>query len=133
MVAIRRVIAEQYPHHLYTRTGANEATQDEHGGWAESGGQWQHCGRCREETNGKGTSAAVGGGQFTTYSATIYLPQGAARIPEGTEVIVADTELDPADLDDKDRIRELVNGGLVRIAGTCLKFDTGRLHSRLWV
>lgn len=137
MVNIANVINNQYPRRLYIRASQGEATQDDHGAWRESGAGWRLYGACREETNGKGSTIATGGGKFTTFSALIQIPQGAGeRIPEGTEVIAADVELDAATvarLDDRGMVQELVNKGTVRIAGTCLKFDLGRLHSRLWV
>ena len=137
MVNIADVINNQYPHRLYYRASEGEATQDDHGAWRESEAGWKLYGACREETNGKGSTIATGGGKFTTFSALIQIPQGAGeRIPEGTEVIAADKELDAATvarLDDANLVQELVNEGTVRIAGTCLKFDLGRLHSRLWV
>lgn len=127
MVNLADVINNQYPHRLYYRASEGEATQDDHGAWRESEAGWKLYGACREETNGK----------FTTFSALIQTPQGAgARIPEGTEVIATDKELDAttvARLDDAKLVQELVNEGTVRVAGTCLKFDLGRLHSRLWV
>ena len=111
--------------------------QDDHGAWRESEAGWKLYGACREETNGKGSTIATAGGQFTTFSALIQIPQGAdTRIPEGTEIIATDKELDAATvgrLDDAKLVQELVNEGTVRAAGTCLKFDRGRLHSRLWV
>lgn len=137
MVNVTDVINRQYPHHLYRRESAAEATQNELGGWSESEAAWRYCGTCREETNGKGATIATAGGKFTTFSALIQIPQGATeRIPEGTEVIVTDTQLEAADveqLDDRGKVQELVSKGTVRIAGTCLKYDAGRLHSRLWV
>lgn len=137
MVNIADVINNQYPHRLYIRASQGEASQDDHGAWRESEAGWRLYGACREETNGKGSTIATGGGKFTTFSALIQIPQGAGeRIPEGTEVIAADIELDAATvarLDDRGMVQELVSMGTVRIAGTCLKFDLGRLHSRLWV
>lgn len=137
MVNISDVINRQYPHHLYRRDSGAEATQDSHGGWSGGAPTWIYCGSCREETNGKGTTIATAGGKYTTFSALILIPQGAGkRIPEGTEIIVSAEPLEVADvetLDDADKVQELVSKGTVRIAGTCLKFDAGRLHSRLWV
>lgn len=137
MVNIADVINNQYPHRLYYRASEGEATQDEHGAWLQSTASWKLYGACREETNGKGATIATAGGKFTTFSALIQIPQGSgARIPEGTEIIATDKELDAAtiaSLDDRQLVQELVNEGTVRIAGTCLKFDLGRLHSRLWV
>ena len=137
MVNIADIINNQYPHRLYYRTSEGEATQNDHGGWDGSPAGWELYGRCREETNGKGSTIATAGGEFTTYSALIQIPQGEGpRIPEGTEIIVADIELDDttvAGLDDRSKVQELLNTGTVRAAGKCLKFDLGRLHSRLWV
>lgn len=137
MVNLADVINRQYPHHLYKRISAGEAVQDEHGSWSASEAAWVYCGTCREETNGKGATIATAGGKFTTFSALIQIPQATAeRIPEGTEVLVSEEILDASEvetLDDRSKVQELINSGAVRIAGTCLKFDFGRLHSRLWV
>lgn len=137
MVNISDVISSQYPHRLYYRASEGEATQDEHGSWREGAAAWHRYGACREETNGKGATVATAGGAFTTFSATVMIPRGApGRIPEGTEVIIADRELDDltaATLDDRGKVQELISRGIVRASGTCLKFDLGRLHSRLWL
>lgn len=135
MVNIADVVNNPYPHRLYMRA-SEEATQDSHGGWTATPAAWRLYGACREETNGKGSTVAIAGGKFTTFASVVYIPQGAGdRIPEGTEIIVADwgVELDTATLDDQDTVKALVLSGKVRVAGTCLKFDLGRLHSRLWL
>lgn len=137
MVNISTVINSQYPHRLYYRASEGEATQDSHGGWRESTATWRPYGACREETNGKGTTIATAGGTYTTFSATVMIPQGApGRIPEGTEVIITDRELDDdtvANFDDRSMVQDLISQGVVRASGSCLKFDLGRLHSRLWL
>ena len=104
------VVNRQYPHYLYKRTSSGEAVQDANGSWHTSGGAWTLHSRCREETNGKGT-----------------------QIPEGTEVAIADEPLEPSVLLDQESMTEAKITGKVRISGECLKFDKGRLHSRLWV
>jgi hypothetical protein len=58
---------------------------------------------------------------------------GVERIPEGTEVAIADEPLEPSALLDQESMTEAKITGKVRISGECLKFDKGRLHSRLWV
>lgn len=134
MVDVTAVVNSQYPHLLYKRTSEGEAVQDEHGGWSASPGTWAKFSSCREEPNGKGTTIATAGGKFTTFSSAVYIPQSVTeRITEGTEVIIAESELDTTKLDDSQYIKDLVNKGTVRLTGTCLKYDRGRLHSRLWV
>lgn len=137
MVNIYDVINNQYPHRLYVRASEGEATQDEHGAWRPTPGGWKLSGPCREETNGRGNTIATAGGEFTTYSALVQIPQSyRERIPEGSEVAVADRDLtdnEIAALEDPQATQELVRTGVIRIAGKCLKYDAGRLHSRVWV
>ncbi len=137
MVRIYDVISNPYPHRLYIRESEGEATQDEHGAWRPTSGGWRLYGPCREETNGRGNTIATAGGEFTTFSALVQIPGSCnGRIPEGAEVAVGDRELtgdEIATLEDRRAVQELVRGGVIRIAGKCLKYDAGRLHSRLWV
>ena len=140
MVNIADVINNQYPHQLYMRESAAEAEQDEHGSWvppADKPAGWKRYGECREETNGRGSTIRTAGGEFTTFSATVQIPQAYRdRIPEGSEIAVADRELTAAEiatLDDPQACQQLIGAGVLRITGPCLKHDIGRLHSRLWV
>ena len=68
-----------------------------------------------------------------TLASLIQIPVGVERIPEGTEVAIADEPLEPSALLDQESMTEAKITGKVRISGECLKFDKGRLHSRLWV
>ena len=61
------------------------------------------------------------------------IPVGVERIPEGTEIVVTTTEVEPGELLSEDFVERAKAEGIVRISGECLKFDEGRLHSRLWV
>lgn len=136
MVSVRgykAVINDQYPHYLYTRS-SDEATQNEVGSYTTAGAAITLCGRCREETNGKGTRVEVAEGVYRVYTALIQMPAGQPRIPEGTEVFVTSQELeDPELLLDPDSVQELSQSGLLRISGENLKHDQGRLHDRIWV
>lgn len=127
------VVNRQYPHYLYKRTSSGEAVQDANGSWHTSGGAWTFHSRCREETNGKGTQIQAASGKFVTFASLIQIPVGVERIPEGTEVAIADEPLEPSALLDQESMAEAKITGKVRISGECLKFDKGRLHSRLWV
>lgn len=92
------VINRQYPHYLYKRTSGGEAVQDANGSWHTSGGAWTLHSRCREETNGKGTQIQAASGKFVTFASLIQIPVGVERIPEGTEVAIADEPLEPSAL-----------------------------------
>lgn len=123
----------QYPHFLYMRTSA-EATQDANGSWVTSGEDgWQLCGKCREEANGKGTQIQAASGEYLSFSSLIQIPKGATKIPEGVEVLVAATEVDPNELLNETYIQEAKAEGEIRVSGVCLKYDIGQLHNRLWV
>lgn len=132
MVAINEIINNQYPHFLYKRTSDGEAVQDANGSWQTGGASWELSGTCREEPNGKGTTIQAANGRFIVFASTIYAPVGVERIPEGVEVLVSEKELSPDELT-KEGIEAAKASGIVRICGECLKFDKGRLHTRLWV
>ena len=100
--------------------------------YAEPGG-WVLAGKGREETAGKGNNTPAAGGTITTLAATIYLPQGFPRIPEGAQVVVANEAVDTAGIATAEARQALTRSGVIRISGICQKFDPGRLHSRLWL
>ena len=131
MVNISDVIRNQYPHFLYIRTSGAEATQDEDGSWVTPASAWTFHSRSREETNGIGSTVQAANGVFVTFSSLIQLPAGTPRVAEGTEIAVTDRELLPSELSD-DTVKANPEG-IVRVSGTCQKFDLGRLHCRLWV
>lgn len=106
----------QYPHYLFAIIGG-ESVQDENGDWVQPEEQVEMISMCREETNGKGSQIQIAGGTFHVFASLIQLPKGAPRVDVGTTVFVADDE----------------SGESVRVKGTALKFDSGQLHSRLWV
>lgn len=124
-------IPTQYPHTLYALT-TPEATRNANGSWVQGETVWQRIGACREETNGKGSSISTADGNAYVFSSLVQLPVGTARVNEGTEVAVTERELTASELASLDT-EEGRRGGLVRIAGTCAKFDNGRLHCRLWI
>lgn len=107
---------EQYPHYLFA-VETSESHQDEDGNWIPGSTTIVYKGKCREETNGKGSQIQLAGGNFHIFSSLIQLPKGTGKINEGSEVIITDD----------------ANGEDIRIKGKVLKFDKGQLHSRLWV
>jgi len=133
MVDISAVINNQYPHFLYKRT-SGEAVQNANGSWVtEDKAAFTLCGSCREETNGKGNKVQAANGVFREFSSLVQIPVGVERIPEGTEIVVTTTEVEPGELLSEDFVERAKAEGIVRFSGECLKFDEGRLHSRLWV
>lgn len=110
----------QYPQYVYCKS-TGEATQGPNGSWVGDSPGWVLTGICREETNGKGTSIQTADGRFLVFSSLIFLPRGSAKIQEGSEVLVLKEKAVVVKEDD------------AIIKGTCLKFDDGRLHCRMWV
>lgn len=109
---------KQYPHFLFVHQ-VSESTQDpETGDWWTPEDQWVMHSVCREETNGAGRMINGPDGQAIVFSSTVYLPRTAAKITEGTEVKVMESND--------------VNG-FCRVSGKNLKFDASQLHARLWV
>lgn len=106
----------QYPHYLFAILGG-ESVQDEDGNWTEPEERIEMLSMCREETNGKGSQIQIAGGTFHVFASLIQLPKGSPSVDVGTTVFVADDEA----------------GTSIRIKGTALKFDSGQLHSRLWL
>ncbi len=133
MVSTTAVINNQYPHFLYKRTSGT-ATQDANGSWiTENEAAFTLCGSCREETAGKGNKIQAANGVFREFSTLVQIPVGVQRIDEGTEVVVTTQEVEVTDLLDADFVETAKASGIVRASGECLKFDEGRLHSRLWL
>ena len=133
MVDISAVINNQYPHFLYKRT-SGEAVQDANGSWiTEDEAAFTLCGACREETNGRGNKVQAANGVFREFSSLVQIPVGVQRIPEGTEIVVTSEDIPADQLLCEEFVERAKADGVVRISGECLKFDEGRLHSRLWV
>lgn len=129
MVTIR----PQYYEFLYILQGGTEATQQPNGSWAPGASGWTLKGACREETNGKGSVITTADGKALTFASLIQLPVGTTRVPEGTKVIVTSQEVQTSDLENEAYRRTAKESGLIVAEGVCLKFDFGRLHSRLWI
>ena len=109
-------MVRQYPHYLFALT-TGESTQDKDGYWSDEEQKAVFLSMCREETDGRGSEVQTADGTYRKFSSLIQIPKGALIIEEGTSVFVAENE----------------DGSVVRIKGIALKFDTGHLHSRLWV
>jgi hypothetical protein len=123
----------QYPQYLYALRH-DEATQNPtNGSWENSPAVWELKGICREETNGKGRTIATTGGETLVFSSIVYLPKGTARINEGTEIAVTRTAVNPVELLNGGFMEEGKISGLIVVAGKCMKYDFGRLHSRMWI
>ena len=123
----------QYPQYLYAlHTG--EAKQNPNtGNWITESDGWELNGICREETNGKGQVIHTTNGNSLVFSSLIQIPAGTERINEGTEIIVTRNEIVPETLLSDDFVKNAKITGLIVAKGTCLKYDFGRLHCRLWI
>lgn len=123
----------QYPQYLYALQHAGESTQLPNGSWDNTAAAWVLKAACREETNGKGATIQTTDGETRVFASLIQLPKGTARIPEGTQVIVAREEVDVTQFSNTEFIESSKETGVVVVTGTCEKFDSGRLHCRLWI
>lgn len=110
-------MVKQYPHYLFVVSPSGAATQNTDGEWETAATTVTYVGACREETNGRGAQIAATDGKYFTFQSLIQMPSGTTVIPVGTTVIVCD---DAA-------------GTIIRVKGTCMKFDVGQLHCRLWL
>lgn len=123
----------QYPQRLYTKT-IQEATQLPNGSWQPETEVWALTAYCREETNGKGTQINTADGRAIAFSSLIQAPKGTPRVDEGTEVIIStDAQLDVTKLLNADFVTTAKQQGIIVAQGTCLKCDSGRLHTRIWI
>ncbi len=57
-------------------------------------------------------------GKAIVFSSTVYMPKSAAKIKEGTGVLVSETES---------------TSGVIRIKGQAMKFSPGQMNNRLWI
>lgn len=122
---------EQYNHHLYVLECTQGTTAD-NGDYIPGTSVWTHWGKCREETNGKGEVIRTTDQEAYKFSSLVQLPAGTPRIAEGTRIVVSDEELDTEGMTKQD-ISDLQMSGIIRLSGNCHKFDSGRLHCRMWV
>lgn len=111
-------MVKQYPHFLFVFVSGGDSYQDSNGNWVENPGEWILHSACREETNGKGQQINGVDGKAIIYSSIVYIPKSAGSIVEGTEILVS-------------TINDYT--GPKRVQGTCLKFSSGQLSTRLWV
>lgn len=113
------MVIRQYSHFLFVKSLGGDSVQDEKGNWSVAPKEeWVLHSVCREETNGKGATIQGTDGKARVFSSLIQLPKGTPRIPEGTTILVSETE---------------DHAGPIRIQGEAMKFDNGQLHCRLWV
>ncbi|MDR1456381.1 MAG: hypothetical protein LBJ01_12070 [Tannerella sp.] len=110
-----------------------EAARLPNGSWDAAGGTWELRGDCREETNGKGHAVQTADGRTVVFSSLVQIPAGTPRIDEGTEVLVAREVMDVSRLYDPAFVAEAMSSGLIVARGMCLKYDSGRLHCRMWI
>ena len=122
----------QYYQYLYVRQNG-EAVQLPNGSWQDSPEGWDLVAACREETNGKGSVIQLANGETSAFASLVQMPKGTDRINEGTEIAVLRTAIDVARLSEPDFIEAEKITGLVVASGTCQKFDSGRLHCRMWI
>lgn len=122
----------QYYEYLYTAEHTADAVQDSNGRWSQAASAWALAGRCRDEGNGAGSRIATEDGSFRSYSSLVQLPKGTTRIAEGTEVITSKKEL-AIDLLDEQYIKDQIEQGTVVSHATVIRYDSGRLHDRMWI
>jgi hypothetical protein len=127
------VTSFQYPQYLYALRN-EEATQNPNtGSWEAGAGAWELKSICREETNGKGHTVITTDRESIVFSSLIQLPAGTGRINEGTEIMVTRSEALPESLMSTEFVKYAKKSGLIVAQGKCMKFDSGRLHCRLWI
>lgn len=125
------VVLTQYPHFLYVQH-CDAPTIAENGDRLPGAVSWRLHSICREETAGKGVESNSGEKRTYQFSSLIQLPTSCKRIKEGITVLVSETLLDVETLDDA-AIKAFKDDGTIRIIGKNAKFDSGRLHCRMWV
>lgn len=117
-------MVEQYPQYLYYKQLSGDSYQDADNNWVTPVPTWALHSMCREETNGAGRQINGVDGKATVFSSTVYMPKDTVKIPEGTEILVSESELE----------YEVGNEqGPIRVKGVNLKFAPGQLNCRLWV
>ena len=121
----------QYYQHLYVLLCAPGTTAD-NGDYIPGRSEWVYWGCCREETNGRGQVIKTTDQEAYKFSSLVQMPAGMPRIPEGTRIAVSDMELNTGGLTNQ-VLSDLQKTGTVRLSGSCHKFDSGRLHCRMWV
>src|SRR5574343_1800368 len=111
-------MVEQYPHYIYVKYLGGESFQNDEGNWEMTGPIWKVHGKGREETNGAGRQIIGTDGKAIVFSSVVYMPKGAEKITEGTEVLISESKTESVVGSEQ---------GPVRIGGKCLKFSPGQL------
>lgn len=119
------MVVSQYNHYVYIQVhGAT--TVDENDDLVADEPTWELLCKGREEPNGRGEEIQTEGMKTYRFASLVQMPRGTAKVKVGTRVMVTECEQDPLGL---------ANGSVkgLRIAGTCMKFDNGQLHCRMWL
>ena len=103
----------QYPHTIYTFS-TQPATQNELGDWVPGSSMLVDCGKCREETAGRGAVMSSVDYKDFVPAALIQAPLTCPHIAEGETVVVSNTPLDASTT--MEQVKELLVSDKVKQA-----------------
>lgn len=81
----------RYPHRLYKQV-ARECTTNDFGQEVPGEVEMEFFGMCDHQVNGRGRMVAGDGGVSFLFSSTVFLPEGAEIIPNGTVVEIREQD-----------------------------------------
>lgn len=126
----------QYPYYIYKQESPGGSAQDYEGNFESLPPVWVLHSKGRDEANGMngpGKSIELPNGENYIYTAVIYLPTLAGIIPESTNIIVSENQLDTNYIEDESNIKSLRQSGVIRSNGIVKGFEKSRLNIRLWL
>lgn len=123
------MVTNQYNHYVYVeRPGASY--EDENGDFVAEDPEWVLLSEGREQPNGRGTYIQTQDMGAYKFASVVHMPTGVPRVEEGTRIMVTEAPMTECCCKGK-APRQKADG--VRIIGTCARFDSGRLHTRIWL
>lgn len=125
------MVITQYPHYIYVLEETSEARQLKNGDWVPGEQAWVSYGNAREETNGRGSVYRAEDYCNIVTTALVQCPTSCQTIEEGATILVSSARIDPHVTEDQ--IKNLRKTGIVRVTGTCKKFDRTSMHCRVWL
>lgn len=122
----------QYPQYMYAKRTAATSTRDENGVFIpNSSGSWRYVGKCRYESNGKGTEIKTDDSKTVVFSGVAY-SQTAEDVSNNTQIIITRSEHSPDDIPAMTGANWARNPDIV-IVGMNLKTDKTQMHTKYYI
>ena len=121
---------QQYPQYMYAKQMA-AATRDANGVFVPGGSSWRYVGKCRFESNGKGTEMKTDDSKTVMFSGVVY-SQTTENVTNNTQIMVTRSQYQADDITATMAANWAKNPDIV-IVGMNLKTDKTQLHTKYYI